>query len=322
AERTMFYGKGDVYVFRTYANPLKGLKQIPESNFTEKHNTIFGMNAKVALKGEQLLTSFTEGDNSLVVATDSMKNFIQRHAASYEGATLEGFLQYVCEAFLAKYSHLDAVRLEAKEYAFDDIQVGTDKGVVTSDLVFRKSRNEYVTATVEVARTASGTEVVEQASGIADIQLIKVSGSSFYGYIIDEYTTLAEATDRPLYIFLNIGWAYENQDDAKGDNPANYVAAEQVRDIAASVFHTLDNKSIQHLIYHIGLTILDRFPQLTEVNFGTNNRTWDTVVEGTDGFKGAVFTEPRPPFGFQGFSVHQEDLAREKASANSEYVAL
>ncbi|MGG3800519.1 factor-independent urate hydroxylase, partial [Metabacillus fastidiosus] len=259
--RTMFYGKGDVYVFRTYANPLKGLKQIPESNFTEKHNTIFGMNAKVALKGEQFLTSFTEGDNSLVVATDSMKNFIQRHAASYEGSTLEGFLTYVCERFLDKYSHLDAVRLEAQEYAFDDIQVGTSEGIKTSDLVFRKSRNERATAAVEVARTASGTEVVELSSGVADIQLIKVSGSSFYGYIIDEYTTLAEATDRPLYIFLNIGWKYESEQDAFGENAANYVAAEQVRDIAATVFHTLENKSIQHLIYHIGLRILDRFPQ-------------------------------------------------------------
>ncbi|WP_338131253.1 hypothetical protein [Cohnella rhizosphaerae] len=36
-----------------------------------------------------------------------------------------------------------------------------------------------------------------------------MSGSSFYGFIRDEYTTLPEAKDRPLFIFLDILWTYE-----------------------------------------------------------------------------------------------------------------
>lgn len=321
-KRTMFYGKGDVFVFRTYVKPLTGLKVIPESNFTSKNNVIFGMNAQIALKGDAFLSSFTEGDNSLVIATDSMKNFMLRQAANYEGSTMEGFLTFVCERFLDKYSHIDAVRISANEVPFDSVLVPSGSTLEHSDVVYRKSRNEFATAAVEVERTATGSKIIEQTSGISEVHLIKVKGSSFYGYIHDEYTTLPEAYDRPLFIYLNIDWKYSNIVDAFGADPERYVAAEQVRDIAQSVFHQLDNRSIQQLIYHIGLRVLDRFPQLEEVRFGTNNRTWETIVENIPNSEGSVFTEPRPPYGFQGFAVTREDLEKEKATPESAYTQV
>ncbi|MDQ7862430.1 hypothetical protein RCO48_19750 [Peribacillus frigoritolerans] len=91
-----------------------------------------------------------------------------------------------------------------------------------------------------------------------------------------------------------------------------YVAAEQICDIANTVFHELNNRSIQQLIYHIGIRILERFPQLANVQFKTNNRTWETVVETIPNSEGSVYQEPRPPFGFQGFVVTQEDVKQKK----------
>lgn len=318
--RTMYYGKGDVFVFRTYAQPLYGVKKIPESSFTRRNNVIFGMNANISLKGDALLTSFTKGDNRLVVATDSMKNFILHHAGQYEGSTMEGFLTFVCERFLETYSHIDAVEIKSNEITFDPIQVAKESGLGESELVYRRSRNEYGVTTVEMARTENGNEMIKQSSGISDLQLIKVSGSSFYGYIQDEYTTLPEAKDRPLFIYLNIAWRYNDVTDAMGIDPLRYVAAEQVRDIAQSIFHQLENRSIQQLIYHIGLRILERFPQLADVEFESNNRTWDTIVETIPNSKGQVFTEPRPPYGFQKFVVTREDLKKEEnAVSNAAY---
>lgn len=321
-KRTMYYGKGDVFVFRTFVKPLTGLKVIPESNFTSKNNVIFGMNAQIALKGDAFLSSFTEGDNSLVIATDSMKNFMLQHAAQYDGSTMEGYLTFVCERFLDKYPHIDAVRISANETPFDSVLVPSGSKLEHSDVVYRKSRNEFATATVEVVRTDTGSKIIEQTSGIAEVHLIKVKGSSFYGYIQDEYTTLPEAYDRPLFIYLNIDWKYSNKLDAFGTDPERYVAAEQVRDIAQSVFHQLENRSIQQLIYHIGLRVLDRFPQLDEIQFGTNNRTWETIVETIPNSEGSVFTEPRPPYGFQGFAVTREDLEKEKATPESAYTQV
>ncbi|MDI3256992.1 MAG: urate oxidase [Kyrpidia sp.] len=311
--RTMYYGKGDVWVYRTYAKPLQGLRAIPESGFPGRPNVIFGMNVKMAVEGEAFLPSFTQGDNSMVVATDSMKNFVLRQAGAYEGATPEGFLEFVGRRFLERYSHVSAIRLTGRQIPFDELAVPTDGGLQPGRLVFRYSLNECPAAFVDLRRTSDGAVLEDHFGGVVGLKLIKVKGSSFYGYIRDEYTTLPEAYDRPLFIYLDIRWKYEDPADLRGENPERYVAAEQVRDIAHTVFHELNSPSIQNLIYHIGRRVLQRFPQVAEVRFEANNRTWETVldeVSEADGkSRGAkVYTEPRPPYGFQGFSMTKKDL--------------
>ena len=177
-----------------------------------------------------------------------------------------------------------------------------------SNVVFKQSRNERSRASVEMVRTESGIKMNEQSSSILDLQLIKVKGNSFVGFVCDEYTTLPEDSNRPLFIYLNLHWVYQEQDDALGTTPVNYVPAEQIIDIATSVFHSMETPSIQNLIYEIGRTILNRFPQLLQVTFESQNHTWDTVVETIEGSEGKVYTEPRPPYGFQVFTVTHEHL--------------
>jgi urate oxidase / 2-oxo-4-hydroxy-4-carboxy-5-ureidoimidazoline decarboxylase len=308
-ERTMYYGKGDVWVYRTYAKPLQGISKIPESLFTGRSNIIFGMNIKVAVEGREFLTTYTEGDNKNLVATDSMKNFILRYAGQYEGSTLEGFLEFVSCRFLKTYPQMTGIRISGKQIPFDELPISNEKESAPSDLVFRYSLNEQACAAMEVKRLKNELAIIAHSSSIKGLKLIKVKGSSFVGYVKDDYTTLPEAYDRPLYIFLDISWVYEEVDDAAGEKPERYTAAEQIRDIAYTVFHEQNSPSIQNLIYHIGLRILTRFPQLKEVRFKSNNRTWETVLDEIPvSSKGKVFTEPRPPYGFQGFSMTKKDL--------------
>ncbi|MDG5787905.1 urate oxidase [Evansella sp. AB-P1] len=310
--RKMYYGKGDVFVYRTYAKPLAGIKEIPESNFKGRSNTIFGMDIKVALKGDAFLSSFSKGDNSLVIATDSMKNFILYHAGEYDGSTMEGFLHYVSESFIRKYKHIDGIVISGKQFSFEEVDVSYGNGFAPSDTVFRQGLLEHPSTSLEVFRTEGDDyEIIDQVSGVEGLRLIKVKGSSFYGYIKDEFTTLPESFDRPLFIYLDIRWRYENNQDGNGENPSNYVCAEQVVHIAQAVFHEKDSPSIQKLIYDIGARILKRFPQLVEVSFESNNRTWDTVLdEVSSSPEGKVFTDPRPPYGFQGFSMTQDDILK------------
>ncbi|TXC91520.1 urate oxidase [Metabacillus litoralis] len=311
--RTLYYGKGDVFVYRTNLKPLRGLKKIPESLITEVNNVIFGWNVKMEVGGRQLITSFAEGDNELVVATDSMKNFIQKHLAYYKGNTIEGFLKFVAHRFLQTYSHIESIKLSAEEVPFQPSVVLDDDEYQSSKLVFNRSRNEQGTSYLHANKDEKdNVDVMSVISGIKDLQLIKISGNSFTGYIHDEYTTLPESNNRPLFIYLNINWNYGNIQDAFGELPEKYVAAEQVKDIATTVFHHLETKSIQHLIYQIGLRILVRFPQLSDVTFQSQNRTWETVVDQIEGSSSKVYTEPKPPFGFQGFTITREDLNHEK----------
>lgn len=317
-QRTMYYGKGDVWVYRSYAKPLTGIQPIPESPFTGRNNILFGLNIKVAVQGDVFLPSFIEGDNSRVVATDSMKNFILVHAADYTGATMEGFLAYVSQRFLETYPQMSKVQMTADQIPFEDVPVRREGSLRASELVFRYSQNERATAAIEAQRKGSRVELSNHFSGVADIRLIKVKGSEFAGFVKDEYTTLPETWDRPLFIFLNINWRYEDPRDGMDDQRGRYVAAEQVRDVAAAVFHTCRSASIQHLIYQIGSRLLRRFGQLSEVSFESNNRTWETVLEEVKEGEGKVFTEPRPPYGFQGFSMTRDDLGNDIGGSKKE----
>ncbi|MBW5448529.1 urate oxidase [Cohnella sp. CFH 77786] len=306
--RTLYYGKGDVLTYRTYASPLRAAA-IPESAYTGDPNVIFAHNVKFSVSGEALLPSFTEGDNSLVVATDSMKNFILRNAADFEGSTTEGFLRFVAERFFARYPHISEISIEADRLTFLPLQVPAGGGeFAVSPLVYRRSHNEHAGASIRMKRERETVAIVSHRSVLKDLQLIKVSGSSFYGFVRDEYTTLPDSYDRPLFIFLDIYWTYTDIAHALDGSTGKYAAAEQIRDIAHAVFHERNTPSIQHLIWQIGLRVLERFPQLAGVGFESNNRTWETVVEPVGSLRAGVYTEPRPPYGFQGFTVTRADL--------------
>ncbi|WP_373232879.1 factor-independent urate hydroxylase [Cohnella sp.] len=305
--RTLYYGKGDVLAYRSYAKPLT-VASLPESQYVGEGNVIFAHNIKFSVSGDSLLPSFTEGDNSLVVATDSMKNFILRHTADYKGSTTEGLLSYISELFFEKYDHISAIEIEADRIPFLTLQVPGQDGFQESHLVYRRSHNDHASASLKTIRDDNGPRIINHRSVLSDLQLIKVSGSSFYGFIRDEYTTLPESHDRPLFIYLDIYWTYTDPIDGINGDAGRYVPAEQIRDIAHSVFHQYTTPSIQYLIYQIGLRILERFPQLAEIGFESNNRTWEMIVEAEEGSYAGVYTEPRPPYGFQGFTMNRDDL--------------
>src|SRR5947207_6250000 len=105
-------------LYRAYAAPMSGLKSIPESGFTGRNNILFAAEVDVEVFGDNFLPAYTEGDNSQVVATDTMKNVVQRLALDYDGATLEGFLSFLGRHFLDTYPQMHSLRLTARELPF------------------------------------------------------------------------------------------------------------------------------------------------------------------------------------------------------------
>ena len=307
SERRMNYGKEKIVVYRTYATPLTGIEPIPESEFDGRENVLFGLDVRVQVEGEAFLPSFTDGDNSMVVATDSMKNFVHHHMGEYDGATVEGFLEYVGREFLATCEQMEAITVSADEIPFDERPVPEGDGFEPSELVYGVSDDESAYGEIRLERGEDGTEIVAQTSGVTGIELVKVKDNSFTDFVQDEYTTLPERENRTLYIELDIFWAYDDAEAALGEEPARYVPAEQVRDIAQVVFDEHDVNSIQDLIHRIGLRVLKRFPQLESVNFESKNKTWIGVRTDLDG-DAKVLREPDIPTGFQQFSVDSSDL--------------
>ncbi|HET7582553.1 MAG TPA: urate oxidase [Candidatus Limnocylindria bacterium] len=294
------YGKADVKVYRTYGTPLTGVTPIPESPFTGRDNTLMAAQIEVVVRGEVFLDAYTKGDNRLVVATDTMKNFI--HAASLDcpASTLEGWLHHVGSRFLETYPHMERLTMLGHALPFPAAIVPADDGdgFAASDRLFARDRNDQSTARLELERDGGGGIVVTgHACGRTGIQLIKITGSAFADFARDEHTTLPERRDRPLYIWTDIGWRYADDADALGADPSRYVDGDQVADLAASVFHSFVSLSIQHLVNEIGTRMLERWPQLAEVSFEATNRLWDTGATSADDERVRTYADPRPPFG-------------------------
>jgi urate oxidase len=302
------YGKAEVSTYRTYATPLRGLTAIPESAFTGRENTLVGAEIDVRVLGEGFLAAYTEGDNRMVVATDTMKNFIHRESLAFDGPTLEGWLAFIGRRFLETYSHMERLVMSGRERPFLDVPVPDGAGRVTaSPVLFRRGHGDHGTASVVLDRTeAGGIEATDLRSGRAELQLIKISGSSFASFARDEYTTLPERPDRPLYIHCDIGWRYVDAQVALEPRVAEYVASEQVADLAATVFHEFVSLSIQHLVHEIGQRMLTRWPQLSEVSFDAQNRLWDLSHTSETDERVKVYTDPRPPYGRIGLVLRRE----------------
>ncbi|HLJ80458.1 MAG TPA: urate oxidase, partial [Ktedonobacterales bacterium] len=280
---TISYGKARVPVYRVNAQPLTGVAPIPESAFTDRQNTLLVLEVDVEVFGSNFLPAYTEGDNSSVVATDSMKNFVLRQALEYTGATIEGFLDMLGRRFLESYAQMERLRLTARELPFVPavVPTGAPGAFAASSVLFSRSHDDYTVATLEFDRDSgdgSAACLIEHRCGRAGMQLLKVTGSSFTHFVRDDFTTLPERSDRPLYIFMDASWTYTDAADMLDLSRRRYVPAEQMRDLVAVVFNEFVSESIQHLVHEMGTRIFARFPQLAEVSFEAQNRTPDPAA--------------------------------------------
>lgn len=288
------YGKLRIPVYRVYARPLEGISPIPESRFSGRTNTLLALEVDVEVFGDNFLPAYTTGDNSNVVATDSMKNFVLRQSLAFTGSTLEELLAFLGERFLATYAQMQSLRLTARELPFGPASGASQESAV----LFSRSHSDFAQASMTFARNEQQQAIItSHRCSRMDLELFKVTGSAFTNFVQDEYTTLPERQDRPLFIHLDVSWTYADSAALASSDHTHYVAAEQVRDLIQVVFDEFVSESIQHLVYEFGCRLLDRFPQLASVTFEAQNRTRDLVVAAEDGGKEKVYTDPFTAFG-------------------------
>lgn len=292
------YGKHRVPVYRLNARPLTGVAPIPESSFSGRTNAILSLEVDIDVLGENFLPAYLEGDNSMVVATDSMKNFIIQEALSFEGSTIESFLFFLGERFLGSYEQMQTLRMTGRELPFVAATVPTAEGFGPSNVLFSRSRDDYFSATLALERDGDkSARVTNHQCGQNDIRLMKTTGSSFTSFVRDGYTTLPDRRDRPLFIYLDAGWRYADVADLLDAGRGRYVPAEQIHDLIRVVFHEMVSESIQHLVHEMGARVLDRFPQLAEVSFNGQNQTRDPFGVAPNNPDARVYSDPFSAFG-------------------------
>ena len=275
------YGKAEISIYRSHARPLR-VAAIPESSFSGRENLLLAGLMSIDVHGDQFWAAYAEGDNSLVVATDTMKNLAYELALEYEGATAEGLCALVAGRFLDSYPQMERLGVRFRELRY---QQYSDRL-----LGFRGGDHHSVDL------VADRTGVIDLECGRRDLRLVKLTGSAFARFARDEHTTLPERTDRPLHVYLDVHWRYAEAAAACSGHGDGYVASEQVADHLRHTFDGFVSLSIQHLVHEMGRRLLGRFPQLAAVRFEAQNRLWDTSAQAPDG-QAKVFSDPKPAHG-------------------------
>jgi urate oxidase/2-oxo-4-hydroxy-4-carboxy-5-ureidoimidazoline decarboxylase len=232
--------------------------------------------------GQGFLAAYTEGDNSGVVATDTMKNVILRRAHEYEGETLEGLLVDLGRGFLRTYPEMEGLRLWAEEQPW----------IAESGRLFRRVDGDHGVVTLELA---PGGGVVAHDAGWVGLRLLKTTGSAFTRFARDDDTTLPERTDRPLHVHLDVRWRYGDPEAAAG---GGHVPPRDVLAVVLETFDTFVSESIQHLVHEMGQRVLESFPALSQVSFRGENHTYDPVPGAAEADPlRKTYTSPFPAWG-------------------------
>jgi urate oxidase/2-oxo-4-hydroxy-4-carboxy-5-ureidoimidazoline decarboxylase len=241
--------------------------------------------------GDAFWATYETGDNTGLIATDSMKNFIQRETLNFGGNDLEGYGRFLATRFLDTYPQVEGVQVTATEIPY--------RSVVDGGVAFAPGGPERATARIELRRAGGAIEIVEARSGIEGFRLLRLGGSAFHGFVRDEYTTLPDIHNRPLHMWLRLDWLYTDTGAAFNDGAVTAL----VRELTHRTFRDFESGSIQQVIYQLGKKILAEIPSIDKVNLEAQNRTWDAIAEQGEGL--GIYTEARPPFGCLGLTLER-----------------
>lgn len=202
----------------------------------------------IALEGD-FVAAHTDGDNSLVVATDTMKNTAYAFATEHLDGAIETYGHALAEHFLT-FPQVSCATVNVREHSWRPIEVN---GGPARDAFVRGGEGTRVAT---VSATRSGV-VVE--AGVEDLIVLKTTRSSFEGFPRDRYTTLPETDDRMAATKLTAIWQYGSPDV---DADASFEA---IRTSLLETWADHDSPSIQTSIWIIARAILERHDEVREI---------------------------------------------------------
>lgn len=237
------YGKSRVRV-------LKVLREGPV-------HTVKELTVSVRLSGD-FESSYTAGDNSLVVLTDTMKNTVNALAKDCLAAETEHFAMTLAQHFAAKYPQVETARVETSERVWERMTIAGEPHPHS----FRGT--DSARPTVGVVAQKGGA--VEIKSGITDLLILKSTGSSFENYPKDEFTTLPETKDRIFATSLDACWTWTAE-------PAGYQAANAaIVEAMLAPFAQNYSPSVQASLFQMGEGALAACPEIGQIHLAMPNK--------------------------------------------------
>ncbi|KAK0646433.1 hypothetical protein B0T16DRAFT_329040 [Cercophora newfieldiana] len=247
------YGKDNVRVYKVHRNQETGVQTVTE------------MTVCCLLEGA-IETSYTQADNSVVVATDSIKNTIYIKAKEHPVHPPELYASHLGQHFLDKYAHISAAHVKVVVHRWTRMEID---GKPHPHSFYRDGEEKR---TVEVAATRDGISI---KSGINGLTVLKSTGSAFHGFVRDEYTSLAETWDRILSTDVDATWAWKTFPTiaAIEEGVERFNAAwESARNITMKTFAEDESASVQNTMYKMCEQILEVVPESEVIGYSLPNK--------------------------------------------------
>jgi urate oxidase/2-oxo-4-hydroxy-4-carboxy-5-ureidoimidazoline decarboxylase len=229
-----YYGKGDVIVYRLYREGPAGIR-------------FFGANVKMLIYGDAFWQTYTTGDNTGLIATDSMKNFIQRETLNFSRRRSGILLPF-----------------PGREVSLD-LSAGRGRAGISGGDSLSPSRQFQVAFAPGRKRSAPRGDRSGSRAGASRswnpvrhrwLPAAASEGQRVSGFVRDEYTTLPDIHDRPLHMWLDLDWTYLDDGRRLQRRRRNEAGARSCE----SVFAGFESGSIQEIIYQIGQKMLADLP--------------------------------------------------------------
>jgi urate oxidase len=257
------------------------------------------LNVSSSLRGD-FAASHTEGDNAHILATDTQKNTVMAFARDGIGSPEEFGLR-LARHFAGAYPWISGARVAVESYGWSRIDVGG----VPHEHAFRRDGGEVRTAVV----TADGDDV-HVLAGLTDLVVLKTTGSEFWGFPRDRYTTLAETRERILATAVTARWG-----DASTEVAFDECSA-AVRTAMLEAFATTHSLALQQTLFAMGSAALAAVPEVAEIRLSLPNRhhfLQDLSAFGLDN-PDVVYAAADRPYGLIEGTVLREGAAPAEAA--------
>ncbi|KAL8982200.1 MAG: hypothetical protein Q9205_003218 [Flavoplaca limonia] len=248
------YGKDNIRVYKVHRNNEAGTQDVVE------------MTVGVLLLGD-IETSYTQADNSVVVATDTMKNTVYLLAKQHPVSPPELFGSIVASHFVETYKHIHSAQVKVIVHKWTRMTVD---GKLHPHSFLRDGAD-----TRNVEAVATEGKGVDVRSAIAGLLVLKSTGSAFHGFIRDEYATLPEVSDRILSTEVDCGWSWDtftNLKDVQAAVPKFDDAWNIAKTITLETFAKDESASVQNTMYKMCEQILSAVPMVKAVDYSLPNK--------------------------------------------------
>jgi urate oxidase len=225
-------------------------------NRTSDNHELREWMCEVLLRGD-FDECFSNGDNSKILPTDTMKNTVYSLARKSSATCMEELAKELVDFFLARNPQVSSAQVQVSETPWEHAPVHGRLHPAT----FIRGSNERQTARLE---RAQGGQFTVQA-GLENLVMMKTANSGFEGYIQDSLTTLPPTADRLFATAVRATWTY------KGNEVPWATTRRAIRNSLIEAFAGHISKSVQHTLYAMGDAVLNAVPEVVDIELAMPN---------------------------------------------------